>query len=231
MVRRTTCRSAFTLLEMLVALSLMSILATALYASLQIGFDARKRAEAGIAPVRSAALALELLRRDIESAPPPTGILAGVFVGQDARAGDSAADADTVVFCTCAEDPARGGPAIRMIEIALASPEGGSYHVLVRRVTANLLAPTTPEPVEEVLCRNVLSFNIRYFDGAVWLDSWDSSVKEDVLPLAVEVRLRVLEPGSRKTDAGGYELRRVFLLPCGAVPSDEGATTVFPSST
>jgi len=72
---------AFTLLEMLVALALMGMRASALYASLHIGFRARAGGEAAIEPVRTASLALELVRRDLEGAMPPTGILAGAAPG------------------------------------------------------------------------------------------------------------------------------------------------------
>lgn len=230
MIRRRTHRSAFTLLEMLVALALMALLAASLYASLHIGFRARARAEAAVAPVRAATLPLELLRRDIESAPPPTGILAGAFVGQDARADGSAEDADTLVFYSAVEDVGRDGPMIRKIELALTAADDGKDSALVRRVTANLLAPETPEPVEDTLCRNVMSFNLRYFDGSSWVDSWDSSTRENALPLALEVTLKIRNLDSVRTDADGYRLTRVFLLPCGVAPSDEGATVAFPSS-
>ena len=230
MTRRADHRSAFTLLEMMVALALMAILSSGLYASLHIGFRARTLAEATIAPVRATMLALELLRRDIESAPPPTGILASAFVGQDAKAEGTAADADTLVFCSTAEDVAGDQPATRKIELALVPAAEGSDSILVRRVTANLLAPSTPTPVEEVLCRDVMSFNLRYFDGTAWVDSWDSGTRDNTLPIAVEARLkiRILDPA--QPDADGYELVREFLLPCGSVPSDTSTAVSLPSS-
>ena len=229
MIRRTTQLSAFTLLEMLVALALMGILATALHVSFHTGFKARTRAVAAIAPVRSATLALEVLRRDIESALPPTGVLAGIFVGEDARADDSAADADTLVFCSAVEDTTQGGPAIRKIEFVLTAAEEDGERVLVRRVTANLLAPETPEPVEETVCRNVTSLNLRYFDGFEWLDGWDSSVRENALPLAVEATLGVCSSDTETTKAEEHQFMRVFLLPCGTVPDEESITPGYSS--
>ena len=64
-------RSAFTLLELLVALAMVSILSVSLYQSLRIGFDAKSKAEAAVAPGRTSELAMELLRADIESTGPP----------------------------------------------------------------------------------------------------------------------------------------------------------------
>lgn len=222
MILRSVGRCGFTLLEMLVALALMGVLATGLYMSLTIAFNARARAEAAVVPVRSAALVVELMRGDITSALPPTGILAGGFVGQDAKADGSASDADSLVFHAVVEDAGRAAPGICRIELVLTPVEEGSGSILVRHITENLLAPTTPEPTEEVLCRNVMSLNFRYFDGIDWLDSWDSSVRENALPLAVEVRIRIgllagtpQEEHAAPEDGQEYELTRVLLLPCG----------------
>jgi len=217
--------SGFTLLEMMVALSLMAVLATALYMSLRIGFDARKRAQEAITPARASTLALEFVRRDVESALPPTGILAGAFVGQDAADGFGA-DADELVFYAAVHDIAGERPGIREIRFAVIPLAEGGNSVLVRRVTANLLAPITPEPVEETLCRNVTSFNLRYFDGSAWLDSWDSTVQDNALPLAVEVDLRLGVSTSEQGEDAGYGIVRVFLIPCSKLASGEGANLV-----
>jgi len=231
MVRRERKVSAFTLLEMVVAMALMSVLAASLYASLYIGFRARESAVAALEPVRTAELALELLGEDLESALPPTGILAGEFVGQDEK-NDSGLDADTLRFHSSAHDPEQAERAcdIRKIEIAFTSLPDGTERVLVRRITTNLLAPETVEPKEEILCRRVLSFNSRYFDGSDWQENWDSSSQGNVLPLAVEVTLEVERPTRRQTVANGYRLSRVFLLPCSRAAAEEGTQVIRPSS-
>jgi len=224
MIDRAKANSAFTLMEMLVALTLIGILATALYSSLHIGFNARSRAEAAIAPVRTAALALELLYNDVASAVPPAGILAGAFIAVDETGEGSVEDADTLELCAIAGDGDRGAPGIRKIEFLLTSSEDDAETVLVRRVTANLLAPVTPEPDEDVLCRNVTSFNLRHFDGAAWLDSWDSTMQANALPVAVEVHIEVNDPGVAQVEGETHQLTRVFRLPCGAMPGSEGRT-------
>jgi len=233
-LRRAAHPSGFTLLEMLVAITIMGILAALLYSSLNIGFRARSGAEAALAPVQSVTAALDLVRDDLEAAPRPNGILAGAFTGQDAKASYTGVDAktsyagadgDSVSFYSAAEDVAGGHLGIRMIEIGLASPSEGRDYNLVRRVTANLLAPKTPEPVEEVLCRNVVSFNLRYYDGTSWLDSWDSTTEDNNLPLAVEVTLLIRNARPAQTGVGTYGVTRLFMLPCAATPSAGGATT------
>ena len=76
-------RIAFTLLEMLVAMTLMSILATSLYASLHAGFRGRRTTDEALEPVQRAAAAMRMVRADLDSAVVPSGLLAGEFIGED----------------------------------------------------------------------------------------------------------------------------------------------------
>ena len=117
---------------------------------------------------------------------------------------------------------------IRRIDLLVAQPMNGGatggQPALVRRITRNLLAPTDPTPDEEVICRGVTEFTIRYYDGFQWTTDWDSTQYGDVLPLAVEVTLAVAGPAdptqvaSAADQANGnrvtYRTMRTFMLPC-----------------
>ena len=227
---RTRDRRAFTLLEMLLAMALMSMLAGSLYASLRVGFRARRAISRAIEPVRKLEFAIELLRQDIESALPPVGILAGEFLGLDDEDG-SGRDADALLLHSTAHTPGptetRSG--VRRVEIALATLEDEPGLALVRRITTNLLAPETVEPPNEVLCRDVLAFNLRYFDGSDWLDTWDSAAQDNVLPLAVEITLEVARAASGGDAAESYSASHVLSLPCGGMAQSEGTRIIGPS--
>lgn len=220
MARLRGTRRGFTLMEMLVALSLVGALASGVYASLHIAFRARAGAEESLAPVRAAMLALELVRRELACALPPAGVLAGPFIGEDATAA-SAEDADTLELHALVTDPVSGIPAVRRLEFTLVPAEDDSDSLLVRRLTANLLAPVTPEPEEEVLCRGVVSFDITYFDGAAWVESWDSAAHDDSAPSAVAVSLGVRVTESRGGLEDEYVLTRQFLLTA-TTPAGDG---------
>ena len=210
-----------TLLEMLVALALMGMLASALYMSLHIGFRANASAERALAPVRSATLALELMRRDLESALPPVGVLAGPFLGEEEVLSRTGEPSDMLAFYAAVDDSRDGGPAVRLVEFGLEEAEDGSATHFVRRETANLLAPTTPEPTVQTLSRNALAFEVLYFDGLDWVETWDSTARDNRLPAAVEVRLAI-GPDAAGPDFGErYELVRLFSLPCAARPAEE----------
>ncbi len=214
--------SAFTLLELILAMALMSVLAGSLYASLSIGFKAKRSAEAAVQPVRKAQLVMELLSHDIEAALPPTGILAGEFNGIDEE--DSTGfDCDRLLFYSSAHEPREEETAcdIIKIELALVTLSDTNERVLVRRITTNLLAPRVLEPKEEILCRGIISFNLRYFDGFDWLDNWDSVLQGDLLPQAVEVSLEVKRQEKGMSAQSGYQSTRVFLIPCSITPAAE----------
>ena len=204
-------RMGFTLLEMLVALTLMALLAGALYASLHTGIHARRSAEAAIGPVRAAALALEFVSRDLSSAVPPTGLLAGPFIGEDDADLWSGKDADVLTWHAATGKPKVGATDIVKLTLSVVPDASGATGALVRGETRNLLAPTEPEPEVEVLCRRVHSLNLRYFDGEDWVDEWDSTTRDNTLPMRVEVTIEI-EDESREGEM--FRMTRVVALPC-----------------
>jgi prepilin-type N-terminal cleavage/methylation domain-containing protein len=215
--------SAFTFLELILAMALMSVVAASLYASLSIGFKARRSSESAVEPVRKAELVMELLSHDIEAALPPTGILAGEFIGTDEQ-DSTGSNSDTLLFYSSAHEPGAEEIAcdIRKIELALGTLSDTAERVLVRRITTNLLAPKVLEPNEEILCRGVMSFNLRYFDGFDWLDSWDSVGQGNLLPRAVEASIEVERRDKDISAESGYQSARVFLIPCSRAAAEEG---------
>ncbi|MFO7959091.1 MAG: type II secretion system protein GspJ [Candidatus Brocadiia bacterium] len=211
----------FTLLEMLVAMTLMAVLAGALYASLSAGFRGRRVTEAALEPARRGTAALALLGPDLDCAVPPTGLLAGEFLGEEAT-GEDGEPADAVRFHALAREQSGAAPPfpMRKVELSLATDVETGETALLRRTVHNLLAPEEPEPTEEVLCRGVRALELAYYDGSAWMDSWDSTTAGDVLPLAVSVTV-LLDVEGREED---YEVSRVFALPCGET-AEEGTGT------
>ena len=209
---------AFTLLELLVATAMTAVLAGSLYATLHVAFKARRSAVAAVEQARGAELAVELIRADIESAVVPSGILAGTFLGEDAA--DKAGRPSDALMLHCTAGGAQvteGAGDIRMVEFVCVPAEEGEGAVLLRRVTVNLLATNVQDPAEEVLCRGVRSFDLRYFDGMDWQNTWDSGVQDNALPLAVEVTLELLRQDGTETGDGGYWILRVLQVPCSSL--------------
>ncbi len=212
-MKRRFSQSGFTLLELILAMGMIAMLAVSLYATLRVAFKARDSAVSGITVMRAANVAMDMLGQDLESALPPTGLLAGAFLAQ--HNGDVQTSLDVLEFyCVGSSDsldPPRSS-GFRKVDLGmLPSPDGRGY-LLVRHVTHNLLAPQEVQPDEEILCRNVKSFSLRYYDGEQWQEDWDSTQLGNILPVAVQVDLVIQT--SREITAPMYHTSRVFAFAC-----------------
>ena len=250
-MNRRLHRSGFTLMEMLLAMAMMSLLAVSLYGALRLSLRARDTALAAIGPARSAQVAMDILRQDIESVMPPGGQLSGVFLGQY---GSEVANTSYLEFhCIggnslpyAQSTAAVGGrprmtdnaaptfaEGIRRVELLVRLLDDGTQ-ALVRRTTYNLLSPVVPVPEEEVLCRGVRAFLIEYFDSTTqeWLDIWDSSSSTTTLPMAVRVSMEIEQPRAAdravalpapgEANQNLFRTSRVFFLACYQPTATEG---------
>lgn len=206
----------FSLLELLLAMSMVAMLALAMYQAMRVTTVARRSAFAAVDGTRAGVIAADLVRQDFESIPPPTGILASEFVGLHLT-GNSGGDADGVQFSTFGRDVNRPdspfADGLRRVEFQLQTDV--EPPALIRRVTRNLLPTAEAEVEEEVLCRNVRSFSLRYFDGLSWQESWDSTTVENMLPTAVAITLEVADARNPASDSPGRTITRIVPLACG----------------
>ena len=226
LARRRRRQSAFSLLELVLVMSVSAMLALSLYTAMHIALQARKSARAAIEPTRIGAVASDLLRQDFENVLPPTGVLAGPFIGTPGGTGQSGSAGDDVQFFTLGRDePSDGSPlseGIRKVELLVDATQ--TPPALIRRVTRNLLPSSEPLVNDEILCRNVRTFTVRYYDGYDWQDTWDSTQNNNVLPMAVAVTLELDDPTTADpAHAPPRSLTRVFPLACGKLADD--ATT------
>jgi general secretion pathway protein J len=211
----------FTLLELLVAMTIMSIIGLSLYTSLNLAFRVRDSAEAAVEEARALELAISFIKEELMSAMPPSGVLAGAFEGED-ETGSDGSDADSLSFFSSDNVPGEDDLAcdVREVEIGVTERDGSDEKVLVRGITTNLLSPKTLDPEEEILCGNIAALNFRYYDGSDWQDDWDSGDNDNTLPEAVEITVTLAAVDS---DAGesGYSLVQTVILPCGGGSESE----------
>lgn len=226
---------AFTLLELLVAMTLMVVTAACLYTALYTGFRAKKSAQLAVEPTSLAINAIELIKQDTYGVLPLGGTLAGSFLGTNAQ-DTKGSNTDSLEFYTTHiygdSQNITGG--LGKIELLLEENNDEDLgknqegYRLMRKITTNLLSPKTTESEEQVLCRNVKSLNLRYYDEeSGWLDEWDSTADANSLPLAMEIDIEVLHNGTSANDAKEPQTRRLiqsFKIPCGG-PKEESETT------
>lgn len=226
---------AFTLLELLVAMTLMVVTAACLYTALYTGFRAKRSAMLAVEPTSLAINAIELMKQDTYGILPATGTLAGAFLGTNSQ-DTKGMDIDSLEFYTthipADKEQIAGG--LGKIELLLDDDNDEDFggdregYRLVRKVTTNLLSPKTVEYEEQVLCRNVQSLNLRYYDDDGWRDDWDSTEDANSLPLAIEIDIRVLHNGTSANNSKEPQIRRLtqtFAIPCGGTQDQSETST------
>jgi type II secretion system protein J len=206
-LRRRQC--AFTLIELMLAMTFIVMLSMTLYTALRVGIRARASAAGATESIRAASIVASLIRQDLESILPPTGTYAGPFIGAK----------DDITFYTIGrDDPNDDSPlseGLRQVELVLRTDV--SPPALVRRVTRNLQPAATSQYTEEVLCRDVRALALHYWDGSTWQETWDSTAMGDVLPMAVSVTVDVND--AARPDGPPRRVSVMVSLSC-AKPSD-----------
>ena len=144
---------------------------------------------------------LATLRRDLQGAMPPSadGTLSGDFkVGGVASTGlNQPVDIELYTTTGALRDEEPWGEVQRVTyELKTSADRLAPGQDLIRSVTRNLLATTTPQPEDQFLMNGVQSIQFSCFDGTGWYDTWDSTVTTN-LPMAVRVRI------TRANRAGG----------------------------
>ena len=176
----------FTLVEVLLAVSLIAMMATLVFGSLYVTTSAIETARAKSADEQIVRRTLSLMIDELAvSESRATGPWMGI---NDQRDGQPA---DSVAFLTMGQfrgaDSAKDTELVRIVY----TREGDRLLRFSRRNLYGL----TDESVEKVeLATKVKGFNVRYYDGKsqLWLDEWDSRGKPGT-PKAILIELTLLQ--------------------------------------
>jgi prepilin-type N-terminal cleavage/methylation domain-containing protein len=227
--------AGFTLLELMLALSLMALLMGGIYEILTVARRAQNRSMESVRLQQVGRAALQSIRNDLESLCQTPGPLnTGLYAedGETAR-GAFTFPGDYATFLSTSrvarlgasrQDPDNPDnvPVADLIEIEyyIGTEPDGEGQGLIRRVKTCL--NTTLSDDDEVweptlIAEEVVGLNFRYWDGEAWQESWDTETEEG-FPEAVEATLtlgRVLFDNEEWVvhDANGNETsRKVFTL-------------------
>lgn len=194
----------FTLLEMLVALTIFALMSGFAYRGLNSILDTRQRLVQDNQRLREVALLFSRLEQDLASlANRPirdaSDQIAAPFVANTEALGDS----DALIAFTRMGLPGQTG--------ALAGLQRFGYRLRDKRVEL-LVWPVLDEaprtvPTVAPLLGDVSAFDLRYLDAALnWQPRWRRPEQQELFPRAVEVTL---------TLASGERFTRLFALPYG----------------
>ena len=198
----------FTLVELLIALSLMALLMGASYEVLRVARRSQRSAQDAVQLNQVARACLDVVRRDLESLVQEAG---PYNTGLWAESGETSRDGagfpgDYVTFLTASNvariaalrtDPNEENLSLAadLIEVQYfvgSNPEEEGVG-FVRKVKGRLNSTLSQEEEmwdTELLAEEVLGVNLRYWDGEAWQEEWDSETQE-AYPEAVEVSLTV----------------------------------------
>ncbi|MGA2439817.1 MAG: type II secretion system protein GspJ [Tepidisphaeraceae bacterium] len=236
----------FTLIELVVALFIVGIIAVSMSSTLWMAYNTTRKAEAAVTPGDQSSIALEYFCDDLQSAmQPQTAPTPSVLVGaataatnneQTAFLGTPEQDnrgheADDVIFFTTSDSPVHvyANGEVKCVEYKVVQPLGRPDHVLVRRVTRNLLplSGQTASTDEEVVCTGVSSFKLEYsFDGTNFTPqtstagSWDATQEDNTIPAAVRVTLELEEAPQSNGKVQTISFTREVFLPCSTADLD-----------
>jgi len=183
------CEGGFTLVEVLLAVSLVAMMATLVLGSLYVTLGAIDAARANSVNEQIVRSTLRVMTDELSvSVARPTGPWMGINGQFDGR------PADSVAFLTMGQfrgaESAKDSELVRIVY----TREGDRLLRFVRRNLYSL----TDESVEQIeLATKVKGFNIRYYDGKgnVWLDEWDGKGRPGI-PKAILIELTLVQEKS-----------------------------------
>lgn len=193
--------SAFTLIELILAIGVAAIVLVAanavLFSALRLR-DLTTEAVDANSPIDST---VAFLKRDLAGATSPTNgttkVLSGGFrIGSlnNPAGGEPVA----IDLCTTTGALAEKTPwaEIQRVTYGLKAPatKNSAGRDLYRNVTRNLLTLNTPEVDEQFMLGGVQSLKFSAYDGAQWLDTWDTADVTGLhtnLPWAVRVEIQM----------------------------------------
>lgn len=182
--------NGFTLLEVLIAVTLLGILTAALYGSYFTVIRAREQSLTGMESRRELGATLDLLRREISSALFRRDDKRLRFVVEDRDNFGSPASTLELTTLTPPSLQVRSESGISAVTYKIA--EKDKVRLLTRR-EKDLVSEETTTPAYPQMER-ISSFLVECFDGSKWVKSWDTAINGG-LPQRVRVTVEVEEDG------------------------------------
>lgn len=201
---------AFTLIELLLAITLSALVISAVVAVLFAALRLRNQTARRLELASSIQQTLALLRRDLAGIALPstdsTNAMAGSLVYGGITGINDPAGTGMQLFTTSGiiseftpwADLQKVGYALRLPTNAVGSI-GRDLH---RVVTRNLLPQLAETYEDQILLRDVQSFDLFFYDGSTWRNTWGGTNETVSIPRAVRVNLVVADADPAERERG-----------------------------
>ena len=206
---------AFTLLELLLAVLVFSIVLGAIHVVFFSAFRLRNRTAEAIERSLPLQQTLAIIKRDLGNIVPPGGTLSGALqstptISTSGGMTGSIGTQNAPHFYTTTGIVDDSGPwsEIRRVSYFLSAPTNDTPGLdLIRSVARNLLPISQDETDDQFLMSGVETIAFQYFDGNAWRDSWDSTQVDSASGLSNNL------PRAIKLELGLYQENRTAGLP------------------
>jgi general secretion pathway protein J len=191
--QRTSCSAGFTLVEILIAISILAILMTSVYGIFSSVSLARGRLEADSADYHRARVIFDRMGRELRGAYFQTRDQNLVFSGGISEESSASLELTTTAVSPLSQ---KGSGLARIRYLLLPDPEdGGRSRVLMRSEQAVY----DPEPIQGTqgmmrLAPGVEAMSIRFYGNGQWVEKWDGAASG--MPEMVEISLQLHREGS-----------------------------------
>jgi prepilin-type N-terminal cleavage/methylation domain-containing protein len=195
----------FTLIEIMLAVAILGVIMVMLAGSFHAVAAGKTHAEGRLLSSRQARAVLAQLTNELHGAVQTPLIASHVLLAGQARMLNGA-PFDNLIVSTLDLGHRRSistfGAEEMISYTSQANPDHRGWYMLMRQQQSSLLTATAglkvPPPM--VLAANVLSFHVRFFNGNIWLESWNSASLPPgmQLPQAIAIDVVLAGPGGAR---------------------------------
>lgn len=203
---RQKVREGLTLIELIIALTIGSMVIAAVLAVLTSANRTQDLGERRADLLQGVRVSLEQMRRDLEAAVTRSNDEQFTFLGTDSK--ENELPMDSLEFTCVSGDPLSSllptGDLLRVqyyIDLEERTERSGLVRCSLRLPLPEQISPTEVELSSREYCPSAIGLNLAYFDPAAqdWLEEWQERTD---LPTAVRIVLYVvLEPGREQREA------------------------------
>ena len=187
----------FTLLEVMLALAILSVIMTVIYASFSTASSTVEQAEARRDQTDLGRTLAAKMAEEIANAYYNPAMKESIFYGKKSTPTDEGARFDSIALTSLTNWRKNESKETDLWEVGYRfemAPEGAGQ-VLVRHEKRDMDKERTPLEggADMIVTDRIGDLRLRYYDGSAWKDEWDTRTMNR-LPRAVEIRL-VLKDG------------------------------------
>ncbi|MBI5048566.1 MAG: prepilin-type N-terminal cleavage/methylation domain-containing protein [Deltaproteobacteria bacterium] len=188
-----SANNGFTLLELLIAVSIMSVVLTALYGSFFSVLSSQEKIENELERTREIRRFLDIFSLEIQSSFFKDNNSRTIFAG--GKKGSYNKPFSEVLFTAFTYPLIRGGyPVSDLLAVQYSVQENTDEVLTLYKKTWNPYTGDGKDGLSAEVVEGVEGFEVSYFNGKDWAKTWDSSL-EKKLPEAVRVVIAVKDRG------------------------------------